>query len=94
MLYMSVVVLDNMNKVQICCDDLMISKTFKVNKMMIDACFKMTLVMKCENIYCIFSDEFLTTNFLVSPKLHNTKLVFDHYRLDLNFQKLCLHLYA
>ena len=72
--YISFVILDDMNKFQVCCEALMIGTTFKAYELMSEACFKMTPPMKREDIQCIFSKKFLTTNFLVSLELHNTKL--------------------
>ena len=46
--YISVVVLDGMNMVQVRCEALMISKTSEVYEIMLEACFKMAPATKRE----------------------------------------------
>ena len=70
--YMSVIVLDDMNVVKVCCKALMIGKTFERYTIMLQVCFKMAPAIKRENIQCIFNNKSLITNFLVSLELHNT----------------------
>ena len=73
----------------------MINEKFEAYKIMLKVCFKTAPAMERDDIQCIFSNEFLTTGFLDSLELHNTKLLFNHYQLDLNFQKkLGPHLYV
>ena len=51
--------------------------------------------MQCDDIKYIFRNKFLTIIFSDSLELRNTKLFYDYYHLDLNFQKeLSSQIYA
>ena len=76
MAYMPVLILGDMNKVLMCCGALKISETLKAYKCKLERIFKIVSAIKRDDIQCIFSDEFLTTNFLESLELHNASLFF------------------
>ena len=85
--YMSVVVLDDVNRVHVCCEALILRDCFNAYKFMLESCFQMAPSVMRSDIHSIFSDEFLTVNFLHEMDLHHASLFFDHYHLDLNFKK-------
>ncbi len=85
--YRCVVVLDDVNKVQVCCEALIIRESFSAYKFMLESCFEMAPSVKHNDIRCIFSDEFLTVGFLEEMNLQHASLFLDHYHLDLNFKK-------
>ena len=84
---MSIVVLDDVNKVQVCCEALILRESLSVYKFMLESCFEMAPSVKHTDIHCIFSDEFLTVGFLEEMNLQHASLFLDHYHLDLNFKK-------
>ena len=76
MAYIPVLILGDMNKVLMCCGALKIGETFKAYKCMLESIFKIVSAIKRDDIQYIFSDEFLTTNFLESLELRNVSLFF------------------
>ena len=62
--YISVVILDDSNKVQVRCEAIVTGETFDAYKFMLEFYFQITLSVDCRAIQFIFCDEFLTVNFL------------------------------
>ena len=83
--YMSIVVIDDMKKVQVCCEALIISESHEGYNFMIDSAFAMVPKVSPQQIKCVYADEFITESVLEKSQLSHVSLFYDHYHLDLNF---------
>ena len=89
--YMSVVVLDEMNKVQVCCEALIKEEMHDAYIFMLNSAFEMCPLLEREHVKCVYGDEFITQNILDSTQLKHAMLFHDHYHLNLNFEKKLDH---
>ena len=91
--YMSIVVIDDLQKVQVCCEALIVSERHDGYSYMLNSAFNMAPKVSRKNIKCVYGDEFITQTILDNSQLSHVSLFYDHYHLDLNFQKKLGSLY-
>ena len=92
--YMSITVLDEMNKVQVCCEALVMQERKEAYTFMIRLALSMAPKVDPDRIKNVFGDKFITRSLLNESRLEGSRILYDHFHLDLNFQEeLPPHIY-
>ena len=88
--YIAPVVLNEVGKINVVCEGFVISERHDAYCFILNSLFKMCPRRKKNEIYAIFSDEFMTKSILNSIDMNETRIFYDHFHLKANLEKSLL----
>ena len=85
--YIGPTIVNDLNKISVVCEAFCVSERKLAYTFILKSMLQMAPTFNPNNLKVVYCDEFLTDSILVDAGLSQTKLIYDHYHLHLNFNK-------
>ena len=89
--YIAPIVWNKVGKINEVCEDFVIFETHDTYCFILNSIFKICSGREKNEVYAIFSDEFMTKSILYSIGMNEIHVFYDHYHLKKNLEKSLLY---
>ena len=86
--YISPIITNEVGKINVVCEGFVISEIHDAYTFVLDSLFKICPLRNKNQVYAIFSDEFMTKPILDSIDMYDTFIFYYYFHLKMNLEKL------